>query len=66
MKYNHVHNVVISADAKGLLEYWSPSTLEFPEQEYVVAHLQLFLTSCGPSYIVMKTFCNYPEEPIRA
>lgn len=31
MKYNHVHDVVISADAKGLLEYWSPSTLKFPE-----------------------------------
>nr|CAB3481721.1 unnamed protein product [Digitaria exilis]CAB3483798.1 unnamed protein product [Digitaria exilis] len=33
MKYNHVHDIVISADAKGLLEYWFPSTLEFPEHE---------------------------------
>nr|CAB3503706.1 unnamed protein product [Digitaria exilis] len=33
MKYNHVHDIVISADAKGLLEYWFPSTLEFPEQD---------------------------------
>uniref|UniRef100_A0A0D9XAT8 peptidylprolyl isomerase n=1 Tax=Leersia perrieri TaxID=77586 RepID=A0A0D9XAT8_9ORYZ len=33
MKYNPVHDVVISADAKGLLEYWSPSTLKFPEDE---------------------------------
>ncbi|XP_051202469.1 peptidyl-prolyl cis-trans isomerase CYP71 [Lolium perenne] len=31
MKYNHVQDVVVSADAKGLLEYWSPSTLKFPE-----------------------------------
>lgn len=31
MKYNHAQDVVISADAKGLLEYWSPSTLKFPE-----------------------------------
>lgn len=53
MKYNHVHNVVISADAKGLLDYWSPSTLEFPEQEYAVAYSQLFSTSCSPSYIVL-------------
>ncbi|XP_066331130.1 peptidyl-prolyl cis-trans isomerase CYP71-like [Miscanthus floridulus] len=33
MKYNHIHDVVISSDAKGLLEYWSPSTLKFPENE---------------------------------
>jgi peptidylprolyl isomerase domain and WD repeat-containing protein 1 len=25
------YDVVISADAKGLLEYWSPSDLKFPE-----------------------------------
>lgn len=31
MKYNHAQDVVVSADAKGLLEYWSPSTLTFPE-----------------------------------
>ncbi|KAJ6798011.1 putative peptidyl-prolyl cis-trans isomerase CYP71 [Iris pallida] len=31
MKFNHVHDVVISADAKGVLEYWSPTTLQFPE-----------------------------------
>lgn len=31
MKYNHAQDVVVSADAKGLLEYWSPSTLKFPE-----------------------------------
>jgi peptidylprolyl isomerase domain and WD repeat-containing protein 1 len=44
MKYNHVHEVVISADAKGLLEYWSPSTLKFPEDAYVVSLLELFST----------------------
>lgn len=31
MKYNHIYDAVISADAKGILEYWSPSTLRFPE-----------------------------------
>ncbi|KAG1331665.1 peptidyl-prolyl cis-trans isomerase CYP71 [Cocos nucifera] len=31
MKYNHIYDVVISADAKGVLEYWSPMTLKFPE-----------------------------------
>ncbi|GJN15465.1 hypothetical protein PR202_gb02383 [Eleusine coracana subsp. coracana] len=39
MKYNHVHDVMISADAKGLLEYWSPSTLKFPE-DVVRFHLK--------------------------
>jgi hypothetical protein len=47
MKYNHIHDVVISADAKGLLEYWSPSTLKFPENEYVIARFQLFLVVCS-------------------
>ncbi|XP_020260314.1 peptidyl-prolyl cis-trans isomerase CYP71 [Asparagus officinalis] len=31
MKYNPVYDVVISADAKGVLEYWCPTTLQFPE-----------------------------------
>ena len=31
MKYNQVYDAVISADSKGVLEYWSPSTLSFPE-----------------------------------
>ncbi|XP_020592745.1 peptidyl-prolyl cis-trans isomerase CYP71 isoform X2 [Phalaenopsis equestris] len=31
MKYNHIYDTVISADAKGVLEYWSPATLQFPE-----------------------------------
>ncbi|KAG6629684.1 hypothetical protein I3843_14G103300 [Carya illinoinensis] len=33
MKYNHVVDAVISADVKGIIEYWSPATLEFPENE---------------------------------
>lgn len=33
MKYNHVFDSVISADAKGLIEYWSPDTLQFPEND---------------------------------
>ncbi|CAL9072683.1 unnamed protein product [Musa textilis] len=31
MKYNHIHDVVISADAKGVIEYWCPDNLLFPE-----------------------------------
>ncbi|KAJ8568460.1 hypothetical protein K7X08_027993 [Anisodus acutangulus] len=31
MKYNHVFDTVISADGKGIIEYWSPATLQFPE-----------------------------------
>ncbi|XP_019056376.1 PREDICTED: peptidyl-prolyl cis-trans isomerase CYP71 isoform X2 [Tarenaya hassleriana] len=33
MKYNPVFNTVISADTKGIIEYWSPVTLQFPESE---------------------------------
>ena len=31
MKYNAAKRVVISADDKGVIEYWSPSTYEFPQ-----------------------------------
>ncbi|XXG77109.1 hypothetical protein AAC387_Pa08g1334 [Persea americana] len=31
MKYNHTFDVVISADDMGLIEYWCPTTLQFPE-----------------------------------
>ncbi|GLT63846.1 hypothetical protein SLA2020_363790 [Shorea laevis] len=33
MKYNPVFDTVISADAKGIIEYWTPATLQFPESE---------------------------------
>lgn len=33
MKYNPLFDTVISVDAKGLIEYWSPTTLKFPESE---------------------------------
>ncbi|KAH9297785.1 hypothetical protein KI387_029467, partial [Taxus chinensis] len=32
MKYNHAFDMVISADSKGLIEYWSPETLKFPDK----------------------------------
>ncbi|CAH9072697.1 unnamed protein product [Cuscuta europaea] len=32
MKYNHNFDTVISADEKGIIEYWNPSTLQFPEE----------------------------------
>lgn len=47
MKYNHVFDSVISADAKGLIEYWSPDTLQFPENEYVLVHGFWFLIFYG-------------------
>ncbi|KAJ9188701.1 hypothetical protein P3X46_000071 [Hevea brasiliensis] len=33
MKYNPVFDTVISADSKGIIEYWSPTTLQFPDNE---------------------------------
>ncbi|XWS28600.1 hypothetical protein CRYUN_Cryun25bG0084400 [Craigia yunnanensis] len=33
MRYNSVFDNVISADEKGIIEYWSPATLQFPESE---------------------------------
>ena len=30
MKYNAARGIVISADDKGVIDYWSPSTYEFP------------------------------------
>lgn len=36
MKYNHEFDTVISADSRGIIEYWSPATLKFPEDEYVI------------------------------
>lgn len=35
MKYNHAFDTVISADSRGIIEYWSPATLKFPEDVYV-------------------------------
>ncbi|XP_028944468.1 peptidyl-prolyl cis-trans isomerase CYP71-like isoform X2 [Malus sylvestris] len=31
MRYNPVFDTVISADQQGMIEYWSPDTLKFPE-----------------------------------
>ncbi|KAK1275108.1 Peptidyl-prolyl cis-trans isomerase-like 2 [Acorus gramineus] len=31
MRYNPVYDTVISADGKGVIEYWCPATLKFPE-----------------------------------
>uniref|UniRef100_A0A1J3HHU1 peptidylprolyl isomerase n=1 Tax=Noccaea caerulescens TaxID=107243 RepID=A0A1J3HHU1_NOCCA len=33
MKYNPVSDSMISGDTKGIIEYWSPATLQFPEDE---------------------------------
>ncbi|XP_004487517.1 peptidyl-prolyl cis-trans isomerase CYP71 [Cicer arietinum] len=33
MKYNNVYDTVISADTKGIVDYWNPATLQFPENE---------------------------------
>lgn len=32
MKYNHAFDMVISVDAKGMIEYWYPATLKFPDK----------------------------------
>lgn len=44
MRYNAAYDVVISADAKGFLEYWSPSDLKFPEDVYAL--LYYFMNIC--------------------
>lgn len=31
MKYNHIFDTVISADDKGIIEYWNPDNLQFPK-----------------------------------
>ncbi|XP_026423818.1 peptidyl-prolyl cis-trans isomerase CYP71 isoform X1 [Papaver somniferum] len=31
MEYNQIFDTVISADEKGIIEYWCPATLQFPE-----------------------------------
>lgn len=33
MKFNPLYDSVISADTKGLIEYWNPTTLQFPEDK---------------------------------
>lgn len=35
MKYNHEYDTVISADDKGVIEYWNPATLQFPDTGWV-------------------------------
>lgn len=54
MKYNHVYDTVVSADVKGVLEYWSPSTLSFPEDGYVF--LYFFLSFYGALYIYIYIY----------
>ncbi|KAE8691052.1 Peptidylprolyl isomerase domain and WD repeat-containing protein 1 [Hibiscus syriacus] len=33
IRYNSAFDIVISGDEKGLIEYWNPATLQFPESE---------------------------------
>ncbi|MBA0757646.1 hypothetical protein Gotri_020730 [Gossypium trilobum] len=33
MRYNSAFDIVISGDEQGIIEYWSPATLQFPESE---------------------------------
>jgi hypothetical protein len=42
MKFNPVYDSVISADTKGIIEYWNPATLQFPEDEYVLYLVSYF------------------------
>ena len=55
MKYNPVFDTVISVDAKGLIEYWSPTTLKFPESEYVRIYRYLqYLFNEFPLFLLYK------------
>ncbi|GKF22742.1 hypothetical protein Tco_0075064, partial [Tanacetum coccineum] len=33
MKCTHAFNTVVSADAVGIIEYWDPNTLQFPDSQ---------------------------------
>lgn len=46
MKYNPEFDTVISADAMGIIEYWSPATLQFPEDKYVLILTIVHLCLC--------------------
>lgn len=37
MKFNHEYDAVISADDRGIIEYWNPATLQFPENGQVLS-----------------------------
>jgi hypothetical protein len=43
MRYNPVYDIVLSADSKGLLEYWSPDSLNFPDHRFVLSSLHIFM-----------------------
>lgn len=45
MKYNPVFDAVISSDARGILEYWNPVTLKFPDSGYV------FVSVISPQFL---------------
>lgn len=47
MKYNHVFDTVISADTKGMIEYWSPGNFEFPKDKYVLYWITLLSSFLG-------------------
>ena len=52
MKYNPVCDSVLSADAKGIIEYWSPATLKFPEDEYVLtAYFCIIIVPASMHYV---------------
>lgn len=57
MKYNPVSDTMISGDTKGIIEYWSPATLQFPEDQYVLVSLLIknaFIISIS---VVLFVFC---------
>lgn len=55
MKYNAALDIVVSADSKGLIEYWSPETLEFPTHRYS----SIYLPACfSVHYKFSSVLCN--------
>ncbi|KHG14061.1 Peptidylprolyl isomerase domain and WD repeat-containing 1 [Gossypium arboreum] len=48
MRYNSAFDIVISGDEKGIIEYWSPATLQFPESEYVPMFTYTIISNVSP------------------
>lgn len=55
MKYNPVFDAVISADTRGIFEYWDPATLGFSESGYVLVQLICLIILLHSS---LFRFCN--------
>lgn len=66
MKYSHAFDSVISADDKGIIEYWNPATLHFPENGYVLCSKYMACYSIIPEtmLIIYERTMNYSRVTV--